>query len=108
MPAAPDAIFFCEAIRLVSEGLVRSASEALTITISFPPACRAASSSPPPFVLGRVVLQSWGVRPVALVPARRHISSFSPAPFGRCVPPVRGRASCPITFFCRSPLLSDR
>ena len=45
----------CEAIRLVSGGLERSASEALTIVTSFPPACRAASSSPPPFVLGRLL-----------------------------------------------------
>ena len=82
--------------------------EALTIVTSFPPACRAASSSPPPFALGRVVLQSSGFWPVAMVTARDHISSFSPAPFGRCVPPVRGRPSCPITFSYRSPLLLDR
>ena len=87
---------------------MRSASEALTFSYAISPACRAASSSPPPFVLGRLLLQSWGVRHVALVPARRHISSFSPAPFGRCVPPVRGRPSCPITFSYRSSLLSDR
>ena len=107
--SAQSYTFFGDAIRLdVSEGLVRSASEALTTTPATLPARRAASSSPPPFVLGRVVLQSSGFRHVAMVPARDHISSFSPAPFGRCVPPVRGRPSCPITVSYRSPLLSDR